>query len=56
MATRRAEAARLDAEERRERQSRERRRFGSADGGKGAAPSPGIAWGPDGPNEHTPRH
>lgn len=56
MASRRAEAARLDAaERRRERERCEPRRFGSADGGKGAAPPKGASWQPSEPNEHTPR-
>ena len=56
MATCQAEAARLDAaERRRERERREPRRFGSADGGKGAAPPQGASWQPSEPNEHTPR-
>ena len=56
MATRRAEDARLDiAERRRERQRRQPRQFGSADGGKGAHRPP-SGWQPSGPNDLTPRH
>ncbi|HSS03834.1 MAG TPA: hypothetical protein VLK89_01435 [Solirubrobacterales bacterium] len=59
MATRRAQAARMDVEDRRaERQADKRagrRPTGNADAGRGHLHHDTPAFEPDGPNEHTPR-
>ncbi|HET7590979.1 MAG TPA: hypothetical protein VFK14_12465 [Solirubrobacterales bacterium] len=58
MATRRAQAARMDVEERRaerEANTRAGRRLGSADAGRGHLHHDTPAFEPDGPNEYTPQ-